>query len=87
MELRLFGKALAVQAAWVFVLFAVLIALPLPEHFFEDAGFVTCPVAWSICPLATARIVSLPATTALGPGCSADWRAWSRSWRSTKAPA
>jgi hypothetical protein len=66
MDLRLFGNALAVQAAWVFVLFAMLIALPLPEHFFEDAGFATGPTAWAICSFATARILSLRATTALG---------------------
>ena len=38
MNSRLFWKALAVQAAAVAVLFGVLVALPLPDDFFEDVG-------------------------------------------------
>jgi hypothetical protein len=64
-DARLFWKALAVQTAAVVLLFAILVALPLPEHFFKDAGFATGPLAWAICSFATARILSLPATTAL----------------------
>jgi hypothetical protein len=65
MEARLFFKALVVQTAAVVLLFAILVALPLPERFFEDAGFATGPIAWAICSFATARLLSLPATTVL----------------------
>ena len=60
MNSRLFWKALAVQAAAVAVLFGVLVALPLPEDFFEDVGFVVGPLAWIACSLVTARVLSLP---------------------------
>ena len=59
MDARLFGKALAVQTAAVLLLFAVLVALPLPKGFFEDWGFASGPIAWSVCTLATARVLSL----------------------------
>ena len=60
MNARLFWKALGVQAAAVAVLFAILVALPLPEDFFEDWGFVAGPVAWLVCSLVSARVLSLP---------------------------
>lgn len=60
MNARLFWKALGVQAAAVAVLFAILVALPLPEDFFEDWGFVAGPVAWLVCSLISARVLSLP---------------------------
>ncbi len=41
-------------------LFLVL-ALTLDDDFFEDYGFVVGPIAWALCSLATARILSLPA--------------------------
>lgn len=62
---RSFWKALAVQTAAIALLFAILVALPLPKGFFEDAGFATGPLAWILCSFATARILSLPATTAV----------------------
>lgn len=65
MDLRLFGKALAVQTAAIALLFAILVALPLPNGFFEDAGFATGPAGWILCSFATARILSLPAVTTL----------------------
>ncbi len=49
------------QALLVGVLFAVLVALPLPSNFFKDYGYVTGPLAWIICSVLTARILSLPA--------------------------
>jgi hypothetical protein len=61
MDRALFLRSLAVQALLVGVIFAVLIALPLPEDFFKDYGFVTGPVAWIVCSLLTGRILSLPA--------------------------
>jgi hypothetical protein len=58
-DVRLFGKALAVQTGAVALLFAVLLALPLPEDFFEDAGFATGPLGWAACSVVTARVLSL----------------------------
>ena len=60
MDARLVAKALAVQAAAVLLLFAVLVALPLPKGFFEDYGFATGPLAWILCTFVTSRILSLP---------------------------
>jgi hypothetical protein len=57
---RLFWKAFVVQAVIVGVLFGILVALPLPEDFFEDVGFVVGPLAWLLCSLATARVLSMP---------------------------
>jgi hypothetical protein len=57
---RLFWKALGVQAAVVVVLFAILVALPLGEDFFDDWGFVVGPIAWLACSLVTARVLTLP---------------------------
>jgi hypothetical protein len=57
---RLFWKSLAVQAVLVGALFALLIALPLDEDFFEDYGFIIGPLAWLACSAASARILSLP---------------------------
>jgi hypothetical protein len=57
---RLFWKALAVQAAAVAVLFGVLVALPLPDDFFEDYGIFVGPLAWLACSLVTARVLAIP---------------------------
>jgi len=57
---RLFWKALGVQAAAVAVLFAILVALPLGDDFFDDWGFVVGPIAWLICSLVTARVLTIP---------------------------
>ena len=65
MDRSLFLRSLAVQAVLVGVLFAILVALPLPEDFFKDYGYVTGPLAWILCSIATARILSLPAGLAL----------------------
>jgi hypothetical protein len=55
----LFWRALAVQAAVVVVLFAIL-ELAFSHEFFEDVGFIVGPVAWIVCSLITARVLSLP---------------------------
>ena len=60
MNVWLFWKALVVQALLVGVLFAILAALPLPEDFFREFGFITGPLAWILCSAGTARILSLP---------------------------
>jgi hypothetical protein len=57
---RLFWKALGVQAAAVAVLSAILVALPLGDNFFEDWGFLAGPLAWLVCSLVSARVLSLP---------------------------
>ena len=57
----LFVRSLVVQGLLVAVLFGVLVALPLPKDFFDDYGFITGPVAWIVCSVLTARILSLPA--------------------------
>jgi hypothetical protein len=62
---RLFWKALGVQAAAVAVLFAILVAVPLGEDFFEDWGFVVGPIAWLICSLVTGRVLALAAAYVL----------------------
>jgi hypothetical protein len=43
----------------------VLIALPLPEDFFEDYGWISGPLAWIACAAVTCRILSLPRELAL----------------------
>ena len=57
MNVWLFWKALLVQALLVGALFGVLVALPLPQDFFRDFGFVTGPLAWILCSVGTARIL------------------------------
>lgn len=65
MDLALFARAALVQALLVAALFAVLVALPLGDDFFEDYGWITGPVAWMACAAGTARVLALPATRAL----------------------
>jgi hypothetical protein len=57
---RLFWLALVVQALAVAALSGLLVALPLPDDFFEDWGFLTGPAAWAASALVTARVLSLP---------------------------
>ena len=59
MDSRLFWRSLLAQAVAVGVLFAVLAVL-FPHDFFEDYGFVVGPLAWIVCSLVTARVLSLP---------------------------
>jgi hypothetical protein len=59
-DASLFWRSLAVQAAGVAILFGILVALPLPHHFFDDYGWLVGPLAWVICSLVTARVLSLP---------------------------
>jgi hypothetical protein len=56
----LFWRSLAVQGAAVVLLFGILVALPLPHHFFDDYGWLVGPFAWILCSLVTARVLSLP---------------------------
>ena len=61
MDAGLFLKALGVQALAIVVLFAILVALPLPKHFFEDYGYATGPAAWIVCSFVTGRVLALNA--------------------------
>lgn len=65
MNWGLFLRALAVQALAVGLLFTLLVALPLGKDFFRDYGFVTGPVAWALCSMVTATVLSLPRGPAL----------------------
>ena len=65
MDSSLFARAALVQALLVGVLFAVLIALPLGDDFFEDYGWFTGPIAWLGCAAVAARILALPPALAL----------------------
>jgi hypothetical protein len=64
-DLHLFWRALVVQGVAVLALFALLVALPLPDGFFRDWGFLVGPAAWAACALATARVLSLRDRAAL----------------------
>jgi len=65
MDSSLLARAALVQALLVGALFAVLVALPLGDDFFEDYGWITGPVAWVGCAAVAARILSLPAALAV----------------------
>ena len=65
MDSWLFARAALVQALLVGALFAVLVALPLGDDFFEDYGWITGPVAWVGCAAVAARILSLPPALAV----------------------
>jgi hypothetical protein len=59
-DARLFWKSLVVQAAFVGILFAILVALPLGDDFFEDYGWIVGPLAWLVCSILTARVLDMP---------------------------
>ncbi len=64
MDTRTFWKALVVQGLALAALGALLAVL-LPDDFFEDYGWASGPVAWAACSLLTARVLSLPISIAL----------------------
>ncbi len=64
MDTRTFWKAVVVQGLALAALGAVL-ALLLPDDFFEDYGWISGPLAWAACSLLTARVLSLPLSIAL----------------------
>ena len=66
-----FWRALLIQAGAVIALSLVLIALPLPESFFRDYGFLAGPGAWALCAVVTARVVALPVLWVLGAALAA----------------
>src|SRR5918998_3092921 len=61
MDRGLLWRSALVQAGAVALVFALLVALPLPSDFFEDYGAVSGPVAWVLCSLVTARVLGLSA--------------------------
>jgi hypothetical protein len=63
-NVRLFWKALGVQAVVLAVPF-VLLALTVDRSFFEDWGWLTGPLVWLAAAVVTARILSLPLPYAL----------------------
>lgn len=61
MDLRLLLKAAALQAAIVGAVFVLLVLAPLPEDFFRRYGAFTGPTAWTLCSIATVRLLKLDA--------------------------
>jgi hypothetical protein len=59
---KLFWRALATQGIVVAMLFALL-ALALPNRFFDDWGFIVGPAAWIVGTILSARL--LPVATTL----------------------
>ena len=59
MDASLALRAGAVQGLLVAAVFATLVALPLPEGFFQSYGVLAGPTAWLVCALATTRILRL----------------------------
>jgi NADH:ubiquinone oxidoreductase subunit H len=57
---QLFWRALVVQAICAGVPFAVLVALPLPDEVFDDAGFVIGPVVWLAAAFVATRFIPVP---------------------------
>jgi hypothetical protein len=57
---QLFWRALVVQAICAGVPFAVLVALPLPDEVFDDAGFVIGPVVWIAAAFVASRFIPVP---------------------------
>lgn len=60
MDSSLFLRAAVVQTLLVGAVFALLVALPLGDDFFEDYGWISGPVAWIACAAVTGRILRLP---------------------------
>jgi hypothetical protein len=66
MDTSLLWRSALVQLVAVGVLFVIL-ALALPQSFFETWGWITGPVAWMGCAALTARVLDLPlGSTLLG---------------------
>jgi hypothetical protein len=65
MDSALFLRAALAQTLLVGALFALLVALPLGDNFFEDYGWITGPVAWLGCAAIAALILEVPRSLAL----------------------
>lgn len=60
MDSAILWRVALVQAVAVATL-SLLLALILPDGFFEDWGWLAGPAAWLLCAWFTARVVGLPA--------------------------
>jgi len=60
MDSGLFARAALTQVLLVAAVFAILVALPLGDDFFEDYGLITGPIAWIGCAAVTGVILRLP---------------------------
>lgn len=65
MDPSLAWRAAGLQLVCVALLFAVLVALPLPGDFFRDHGPLVGPVSWLACALLTGRLLALALRDAL----------------------
>src|SRR3954454_21579070 len=55
----------ALLQAFLVAALAVVLAIALPQSFFEDWGWLTGPGAWLLCAVVTAAVVHLPALRVL----------------------
>ena len=60
MNSQLFWRALVVQAVCVGIPFAILVALPISDDVFEDAGFVIGPVVWLAAAFLASHFIPAP---------------------------
>jgi hypothetical protein len=63
-KLAVFWRAAALQVTAVAVL-SIGLAVPLPQSFFDDWGWLVGPGAWIVCAALTARLLHLPPGPAL----------------------
>ncbi len=61
-----FLKAVGVLAVAIAVVFALLLALPLPRDFFREWGSATGPLAWIVCSIFAGRVLGLSAGRVAG---------------------
>jgi hypothetical protein len=57
---RLFWRAVAAQAACAGIPFLVLLALPIPDHVFEDWGFAVGPAIWLVAAFVASHAIPAP---------------------------
>jgi hypothetical protein len=57
---QLFWRALVVQALCAGIPFLILVALPISDDVFDDAGFVIGPVVWLAAAFVASRFIPVP---------------------------
>lgn len=60
MNSQLFWRALVVQALCAGIPFVILVALPLSDDVFDDAGFVIGPAVWLGAAFVATRFIPVP---------------------------
>ena len=60
MNSQLFWRALVVQALCAGIPFLILVALPISDDVFDDAGFVIGPVVWLAAAFVASRFIPVP---------------------------